>query len=92
MQVALPAVSVQNKFEILSKLTETDAAAASPSTSAGVSSENVMDTSDSPVTTVNEPVVTERPVQKKEQRPPPVTVLGHDNLFQITRELKTILK
>ena len=83
---------VQNKFEILSKLTETDAAAASPSTSAAVSSENLMDTSDYPVATVNESVVTERPVQEKEPRPPPVTLLGHDNLFQINRELKRILK
>ena len=86
MQAAVPAVSVQNKFEILSELTETDAAAASTSTRAGMSSENVVDTSDSPVATVNEPVVTERPVQKKEPRPPPETVLGHDNLLQNNRE------
>ena len=51
-----------------------------------------MDTTDFPVTTVNDPVVTDRPVRKKEPRPPPVTVLCHDNIFQINRELKTILK
>ena len=42
--------------------------------------------------TVNESVIAVRPVKKKEPRPPPVTVLGHDNLFQTNRELKTALK
>ena len=91
-EVAVPTVSIQNKFSILSNITETDETAASTSRDHAVTSECVMDTNDSADTAVNMSVNAEQVPKKKEPRPPPVTVLGHENLFQTNKELKTKLK
>ena len=77
---------------ILSTLSETDAAAASPSMIPDEPVESEMEISDPSAATVNEPTNSERPKVKRDPRPPPVTVLGHYNLFKTNRELKSILK
>ena len=47
----------------------------------------VMETNDPP-----ESAATERTVKKKEPRPPPITVVGHDNICQNNKVIKSLLK
>ena len=85
-----PAVPTQNKFQVLANLDETDGATASTSPNVPIIPSDSMDTTDPTEATVNG--ATERTSPKKEPRPPPITILGHDNLFQISKELKKIIK
>ena len=84
--IASPVVT-KNKFQVLANNSETEEATASQNQVTGESQCSEMDAVDSNATTV-----TARTVTKKEPRPPPITVLGHDNLFLKNKEIKALIK
>ena len=83
--VAYP-VLMKNKFQVIAN-TETEEATTSQNQVTDESQCSEMDAVDSDETTV-----TTRTVTKKEPRPPPITVLGHDNLFLKNKEIIALIK
>ena len=76
-----------NKFQVLANNSEEEETTASQSQVTEDSQCLEMDAVDSDATNV-----TARTVKKKEPRPPPITVLGHDNLFRKNKEIKSLIK
>ena len=79
-------VLTQNKFQVLSNI-DTEEATNSQSQVTDDSQCSEMDAVDSSETTVPA-----RTVTKKEPRPPPITVLGHANMFLKNKEIKSMIQ
>ena len=90
-EATAPLIKTQNKFAFLANISETEGATASSSAATPAHEQqpipSVMETNESGNVTV-----TERTAPKKEPRPPPVTVLGHNGMFKINKELKSQLE
>ena len=83
----MSSVETKNKYEVLSGLPSTEETVTSYQPVTSVPHVSVMETNDPP-----ESAATERTVKKKEPRPPPITVLGHDNICQNNKVIKSLLK
>ena len=86
-EVIVSSVETKNKYEVLSGLPSTEETVTSYQPVTSVPHVSVMETNDPP-----ESAATERTVKKKEPRPPPITVLGHDNICQSNKVIKSLLK
>ena len=86
-EVVVSSVETKNKYEVLSGLPSAEEVVTSYQPVPSVPTMSVMETNETPEITV-----TERTVKKKEPRPPPITVLGHDNICQNNKVIKSILK
>ena len=81
-----PPVKTSNKFQVLSNVTQEDGAVPSSSKVTEVPQLS-MDTNET-----TEATVTERTAVKKDPRPPPITIIGHNNIFAVNKHLKSLIK
>ena len=79
-------IPLNNKFEVLATIEHNPETATSSQTVTHELPELDMETNDPTGTPV-----ADRTVPKKEPRPPPITLIGHENLIQLTKVIKPIL-
>ena len=82
-QAVVPSVTVQNKFHVLTNPEDTTA---STSKNLNQQTEAEMDINDPTEATVNREQTPNVGPTKKGAQPPPVTVIGHSNLFAMNRD------
>ena len=90
-EAAASSFETKNKFQVLADISDTEEATASQSQVTQDSQCLEMDAVDSNAPTETARTAT-KSVTKKEPRPPPITVLGHDNLFLKNKEIKGLIK
>ena len=86
-EVDASTVKTQNKYQVLADPNVAEEATTSFSQVSNDSQCCEMETVESSETTV-----AARTAPKKEPRPPPITVLGHENLFTTNKEIKALIK